>query len=72
MFTVPAAIPDNIPFVAPIPAIAPLLLVHVPPVIVFAKVIVVPGHKVNGPVIAGAYGLTVIGVAIWHPVLAKV
>ena len=54
---VPKATPVTTP-VAEMVAAAVLLLVHAPPAVVFARVIVVPGQTVDGPVIAAGIGLT--------------
>ena len=56
---VPAATPVVIPVEEPIVAMLVLLLAHVPPLVVFARVVVVVAHTVGVPVIAGKVGLTV-------------
>lgn len=42
-------------------------LVHVPPLVASLRVMLVPGHTVNGPVIPGGVGLTVNKVVAIHP-----
>jgi len=55
IFAVPAATPDTIP-VEPTVATDVLLLLHVPPVAVSARVIVDPTQTLDDPVIAGTVG----------------
>lgn len=52
MVVVPAATPFTAPLVASIVAVAVLVLLHVPPVVVLAKVIVAASHTVVAPEIA--------------------
>ena len=55
MVVVPAAMPDTTPDV-PIVAIAGVLLLHVPPVVVLAIVVVAPAHTLIVPVMADTVG----------------
>ena len=54
--TVPAAIPVTMPEVAPIVATAGLLLPHVPPASISPRVMVLPVHTFEGPVMGAVYG----------------
>jgi hypothetical protein len=60
MVVVPADTPVTIPVVAPIVAIGKLVLIHVPPGVRSVSVIVVPGHKADGPAIVAGNGFTLI------------
>ena len=51
MVTVPAVIPETTPVVIPTVAIEVLLLLHVPPVVASASVLVEPRHTLIVPVI---------------------
>lgn len=55
MLAVPAAIPLTVP-VASIVAMAVLLLLHAPPVVVVLSVVVVPTQVLSVPVIAAGSG----------------
>ena len=55
MLAVPAAIPLTVP-VASIVAMAVLLLLHAPPVVVVLSVVVVPTQALSVPVIAAGSG----------------
>ena len=59
MVAVPALIPVMMPEVAPIVAIAVLLLVHVPPAAVLVSVVVEPIHTSAVPAIEAGKGFTV-------------
>jgi hypothetical protein len=61
--TVPTDIPVTIPEEEPALATAGLLVIHVPPVMVFPSEVVPPTHTVVLPVI-GATGLTVSVVVV--------
>lgn len=68
MVTVPAATPATIPVVAPTVAVAVLLLLHVPPVVVELNVVTAPVHTVEAPDIAAGNGLTVTVAITRQPV----
>ncbi len=51
ILAVPTATPVTIPVPEPTLAILPLLVLHVPPVVVFVIAIVVPLHTLEGPLI---------------------
>jgi hypothetical protein len=59
---VPVATPVTIPDDAPTVAVDVLLLVHVPPLTELLKVLPLPTHEVDDPVIApaGAFMVTVV------------
>lgn len=57
----PAELPVTTPVPATTEASVPLLLVHKPPPVPFASVIVNPVQTVVGPVFAGGVVFTVIG-----------
>ena len=61
MVTVPPLTPLTIPVTDPTVAIAVLLLLQVPPVVVSLKVVVAPGHVLGTPVIGPGDGFTVTG-----------
>lgn len=52
----PVTIPVTTPEVAPTVAVAALALVHVPPVVVEDRVVVLPAHTVGLPVIVAVAG----------------
>jgi hypothetical protein len=65
MVATPVVIPFTTPDVGLLRvAIVVLLLLHVPPEVGFAKVVVPPGHTVSVPVIAEGNGLTVMFTAL--------
>ena len=57
--------------VDPIVAIAVLLLLHVPPTVASARVVVKPGQTVVVPVIAAGNAFTVIVAVALHPVVSE-
>src|ERR1043165_1268474 len=61
IFRLPAATPVTTPDTDPTVANDVLLLLHVPPVEVLARVIVAFTHTADGPVTAAGCGFTVIG-----------
>ena len=63
---VPAVIPETTP-VADMPATAPLLLLHTPPVVASLNWVVDAGQTVALPAIAERAPLTVIDVLTEHP-----
>jgi hypothetical protein len=56
------------PVEEPTAAIVALLLIHEPPAVASARVVVVPGHKVSVPVIADGNGSTVLTEVAIQPV----
>ncbi len=66
--TVPAATPVTIPDVLPTVAVAMLLLLHVPPVVVFVRVEVPPTHTDAVPKFDAGSGFTVMFVTLRQPV----
>jgi len=70
MIAVPLKIPVTTPDVSTAAMVA-LLLLHVPPEVAVANVIVVPEHTVVGPLIAPGDALIVSVVSDWHPVASK-
>jgi hypothetical protein len=67
------AVPDEIPLTIPVlptVAIAVLLLLHVPPVVVLAKVVEAPAHAPAFPVIALGKTFTVTIFVTLHPVVS--
>lgn len=67
MVVVPIAMPVTIPVVLMV-AVAGALLLHVPPVVGWPRVVVRPAHTEGLPVIPGAGGLTVTVLVAVHPV----
>jgi hypothetical protein len=67
---VPTATPLTTPVEVPTSAILALLVLQVPPAVVFANVVVALIHTVDAPVIAAGNGLTVMLVTVKHPVLS--
>ena len=67
MVMLPAATPVTTP-VPEIVALEGLLLLHVPPEVASASVVVKPSHTLAVPVIAAGNGLTVIGKVALQPV----
>ena len=66
--TLPAATPLTTPVPAPTVATDVLLLVHVPPGVVFVKVVVAPAHTVDEPgVMADGRAATVTVLVTLHP-----
>jgi hypothetical protein len=67
MVAIPPPVPVTIPVLLTV-AIAVLLLLHVPPLVAFDNVIVLPRHTVDGPVMmpALAAGLTVSVAVAWQ------
>jgi hypothetical protein len=68
MITVPGDTPVTIPVVDPIDAMKPLELLHVPPVVASANVVVKPWHTLNVPAIGSGDGLTVKSEVTKQPV----
>jgi hypothetical protein len=64
----PAVIEFTTPLDEPIVATAGLLLLHVPPVVISAKVVAVPAHIEVVPVIAAGAEFTVIDKYALQPV----
>jgi len=64
---VPGLIPDTIPVVEPTIATPVLPLLHVPPVVAEANVVVAPVHKPNAPVITAGMIFTVTTWVLVHP-----
>jgi protein involved in polysaccharide export with SLBB domain len=64
--------PVTIPVVNPTVAIAPEELVHVPPPVASARVVVEPTHTVEVPVIGAVAVLTVTTAEVVHPVEVRV
>ena len=68
MVTVPAATPVTTPVDEPTVAKPVLLLLHVPPVVAQASVVVAPSHTVSVPVIGNGFTLTfIVVVALVEP-----
>ena len=67
MIAEPPAMPVTIPSVAPIVATPVLLLLHVPPLVALASVVVAPAHTLVVPVMAVARELTVTVVVAEQP-----
>jgi hypothetical protein len=65
---VPAATPVTTPSVSTVP-IAMSLLLHVPPVVIVANVVVLPRHTVDAPVIVAGNWFTVTSLVISQPEL---
>jgi hypothetical protein len=69
MIVVPLATPVNTPDVLLIVALVVFELVHVPPVVVLVRVVVVAGQRLALPAIAGRAAFTVTVVVLVHPAL---
>jgi hypothetical protein len=67
MVAVPADIPVTTPVVAPMVAIAGLLLLQVAPTVVVLNVVVLPTHTLVVPVIGPGNGLTVTVAVVMQP-----
>lgn len=67
MIAVPALTPLTMPVPEPTVAIAVLLLLHAPPVIVSLSVVVAPTHAVADPVIVGGNAFTVTAFIALQP-----
>ncbi len=67
MVTVPALTPVTVPDALPTVAFAVLLLLHVPPLVAFAKVVVLPVHVTAVPVITAGIAFTVTSRVLKHP-----
>ncbi len=65
----PGPVPVTTPVVLTTVATAVLLLLHVPPVVVFVSVVVAPSHTENEPPIAAGSGFTTKEVVLKHPAL---
>ena len=65
---VPDTRPLTIPVVRLTVAVAVVLLLQVPPVVISLNVIIVPAHRLELPVIAAGDGVTVIGLVTVQPV----
>ena len=68
MFVVPTVRPVTTPIVVTTVPTAVLLLLHVPPELVLASVVVRPVHTVAEPIIAGGSGATVTTTVRLQPV----
>ena len=66
MLTVPAATPVTTPVLFTV-AVAVLALLHEPPVVVHARVVVVPGHTLAVPVMVAGVWFTVTVAHDAHP-----
>ena len=68
MVTVPGDTPVTTPVAAPTVPIAVAVLVHVPPAVPSASVVVDPMHTPSDPVIFAGSGFTVTAALTKHPV----
>jgi hypothetical protein len=68
IFVVPAVIAYTVPDEEAMVAIAVLLLLHVPPAVASDRLVVVPAHIPEGPVIIEGSGLTVTVTMAMQPV----
>jgi len=64
----PAVPAVTVPVVVPMGAIVALLLLHVPPLVVLAKVSITPEHMFVAPLIAAGLALTVTSLTAKQPV----
>ena len=67
MLVVPAATPDTMPVVEPIVATPVALLLHVPPAVLLASVIVRPTQTLVAPVIAESAFTVIVFTALQLP-----